>query len=217
MTLTEGPTPQANGESAGSADGGVKSSRIGCRSVQWWPTLAGIAFAAFVALDLFRGGEDGNDLASIVAASGLVYLAAAALRKPAAAWLMFFASVVVITAAKVGLTDFDATWVLLAVAALFAGYGLLRGATHPLGGLPLQTIAMIILGAVAATALLVNEIVGACLVAAGLLAHAAWDVYHHWTTVTAAQPIAPVRRYPNRRKASDIRPTMPIRFEGRRR
>jgi hypothetical protein len=38
---------------------------------------------------------------------------------------------------------------------------------------------MVVVGAVAAIALFVNEVVGAYLVAAGLLAHAAWDAYHH--------------------------------------
>lgn len=51
------------------------------RSLQYWPTLAGIAFAAFVASDLFSGRETGIDLAPIVAASGLVYLAAAGFEK----------------------------------------------------------------------------------------------------------------------------------------
>src|SRR5687768_11514635 len=54
----------------------------------------------FVALDLFRGEERGHELASIVAASGLVYLGAAALNQPRVAWLVFLGSVVVITAAK---------------------------------------------------------------------------------------------------------------------
>ena len=165
-------------------------NRIAWSSLQWWPTLAGIGFAAFVALDLVRGSENGSDLASIVAASGLVYLAAAALQKPATAWLVFFASVVVITVAKVGLTDLDATWMLLGLAVLFLGYGLLRGAAHPTGGLPLQTIGMIAFGAVAAMAQFVNEVAGAYLVAAGLLAHAAWDVYHHWADKVVARSLA---------------------------
>lgn len=159
-------------------------------SLQWWPTLAGIGFAAFVALDMFRGSEHGSDLGSIVAAAGLVYLAAAALQKPSTAWPVFFMSVVVITAAKVGLIDFDATWVLLGLAGLFAGYGLLRGATRPTGGLPLQTIAMIAFGTVAAIALIVSGDLGAYLVAAGLLGHAAWDAYHHWANKVVVRSLA---------------------------
>ena len=67
----------------------------GLRSIQWWPTVAGIVFAMFVALDLFRGEERGHELASIVAASGLVYLGAAALNQPRVAGLVFLGSVVV--------------------------------------------------------------------------------------------------------------------------
>ena len=40
--------------------------------------------------------------------------------------------------------DFDATWAILSLAGLFTGYGLLRGAARPTGGLPLQTTAMIV-------------------------------------------------------------------------
>lgn len=148
-------------------------------TLQWWPSLAGIGFAAFVALDMFRRTERGSDLAPIVAASGLVYLGAAALQKPSSAWPVFFVSVVVITAVKFGLIGFDATWVLLGLAGLFVCWGLLRGATRPTGGLPVQTIAMIAFGAAAAIAVVDAGAVGAYIVAAGLLAHAAWDVYHH--------------------------------------
>ena len=169
---------------------GMKMNRMALSSLQWWPILAGIGFAAFVAIDLVRGSENGSDLASIVAASGLVYLAAAALQKPSTAWLVFFASVVVITAAKLGLSDFDATWLLLGLAVLFLGYGLLRGATHQPGGLPLQAIGMVVFGAVAAIVLFVNEVAGAYLVAAGLLGHAAWDVYHHWADKVVARSMA---------------------------
>lgn len=153
--------------------------KTGWGTLQWWPTLAGIGFAAFVALDMFRGEEDGVDLAPIVAASGLVYLAAAALGKPSIAWLAFFVSVAVITAAKIGLIGFDGTWLLLGLAGLLAVYGVFRRTRGSTNGLPLQAIAMVVFGAIAAIALLVNREVGAYLVAAGLLGHAAWDVYHH--------------------------------------
>ncbi|MGH8168845.1 MAG: hypothetical protein ACREQ1_16515, partial [Woeseiaceae bacterium] len=116
--------------------------------------------------------------------------AAAALQRPASAWPAFFVSVVVITVAKLGLTGFDATWALLVLAALSVGYGVLRGATRSPGGLPLQTIAMIAFGAIAVTALFVNEVVGAYLVAAGLLAHAVWDAYHHLTNKVVVRSMA---------------------------
>jgi hypothetical protein len=149
--------------------------------VKRWPTAVGIALAAFVAWDL--SGESGSELAPILAASGLVYLGAAALRKPRSAWPLFLGTFVVISATRIaarfGVAAFDATWVFLGLAVVFVGYGLLTGAARPAYGLPLQSVAMLVVGAAAVIALMVNEDVGACLVAAGLLGHAAWDVYHH--------------------------------------
>jgi hypothetical protein len=168
----------------------VRQRPTGWRSLQGWPTLLGVGFAAFVALDMFRGEERGHELASIVAASGLVYLCAAALGKPSTAWPVFFGTIVVITAAKMGLVAFDATWLLLGLAVLFTGYGLLRGATRPAGGLPLQAFAMVAFGAIASIALFINQTVGAYLVAAGLFAHAGWDVYHHWVNKVVARSMA---------------------------
>lgn len=147
--------------------------------MQWWPSLAGVGFAAFVAFDLFRDNQNGADFAPIVAASGLVYLAAAALGKPSAAWPLFFLSVLVITAAEIGWIQFDPTWGLIGLAAAFFGYGLWRGMVRRRAELPLQTIAMAGFGTVSAVALAVNGPAGAYLVAAGLLAHAAWDIHHH--------------------------------------
>jgi hypothetical protein len=174
-------------KASGPTGGGLRTS---WRSLQWWPTLVAIAFTAFVASDLIRASESGADLAAVLAASGLVYLAAAALQKPASAWPVFIISVVVITAGRVGLIGFDPTWALIALAGLFLGYGLVRGATNPAGGLPLQTIAMLGFGGMAAAALYVNEAVGAYLVAAGLLGHAAWDVYHHRNNKVVVRSLA---------------------------
>jgi hypothetical protein len=166
------------------------SARRGWRSLQWWPTAVGLGFAVFVALDMFRGNEQGGDLAAVVAASGFVYLAAAALEKPSAAWPVFFLSVIAITLAKMGVIGFDATWLLFGLAALFVAYGLLRGVTRPAGSLPLQTIAMVGFGAVAAIALMLHGDLGAYVVAAGLLGHAAWDVYHHWANKVVVRSLA---------------------------
>lgn len=147
--------------------------------VQFWPSVLGIGFATFVAWDLFTGEEHGQEMAAIVVASGLVYLAAAALEKPWISWPVFIGSVLVITLAKLGLIGFDATWPQLVIAGLFAAYGLIRGAMRPEGELPLQAIAMVGFGAVAVVALFVHPTAGAYLVAAGLFAHAAWDFHHH--------------------------------------
>ncbi len=137
--------------------------------------VAGLGFAALIAFDLVSGVE----LAPVLAASAAVYLGAAALRRPAAAWPLFFATIVVITVARLADDRFEPTWVVLAGAAALLVYGLRRGAGRPRYGLPLQTVALLGFGAAAAAALVITPDLGAYLVAAGLLGHAAWDAYHH--------------------------------------
>jgi hypothetical protein len=143
--------------------------------VRRWPTLAGLGFAALVAFDLMSG----VDLAPVLAASAAVYLGAAALQRPAAAWPLFFATGAVITVARLLDDRFDPTWAILAGSAALLVYGLLRGATRPGYGLPLQTVGLAGFGTAAAAALLVTPDLGAYLVATGLLGHAVWDLYHH--------------------------------------
>jgi hypothetical protein len=140
-----------------------------------WPTLVGLGFAALIAVDLVSGVE----LAPVLAASAAVYLGAAALRRPGAAWPLFIATVVVITAGRLADDRLEPTWVVLGGAVALGIYGLLRGAARPGHGLPLQTLALLGFGAAAGAALVVNPELGAYLVAAGLLGHAAWDAYHH--------------------------------------
>jgi len=151
-----------------------------------WPTLAGLGFAALVAFDLASGVE----LAPVLAASAAVYLGAAALRRPAAAWPLFFAITAIITVARLLADRFEPTWVILAGAVALGVYGLLRGAGRPGYGLPLQTLALLGFGAAAGGALVVNPELGAYLVAAGLLGHAAWDAYHHRTNRVVVRSMA---------------------------
>jgi len=151
-----------------------------------WPTLAGLGFAALIAIDLMSGVE----LAPILAASAAVYLGAAALQRPAAAWPLFFATAVVITVARLLDDRFEPTWVILAGAVALLTYGLLRGAGRPGHGLPLQTAALLGFGAAAGAALMITPELGAYLVAAGLLGHAAWDVYHHRTNRVVVRSLA---------------------------
>jgi hypothetical protein len=92
-----------------------------------WPTLAGLSFAALVAFDL----ASGFDLAPVLAASAAIYLGAAALGRPAAAWPLFFATIIVITVARLLEDRLEPTWVILAGAVALGVYGLLRGAARP--------------------------------------------------------------------------------------
>jgi hypothetical protein len=147
---------------------------------RWWPAAAGAAMAGFAGLDIAEDG--GVGLAPVLAASAVIYLGAAALGRPRASWPLFFGSFVVLA-----LADDAATWVLFGGGALLAGYGLLRGTAR---GVPLQAVAMAGFGGAAALALAVSPDVGAYLVAAGLLGHAAWDVHHHRTGRVVARSLA---------------------------
>jgi hypothetical protein len=151
-----------------------------------WPTLAGLGFAALVAFDLASGVE----LAPVLAASAAVYLGAAALQRPAAAWPLFFVTVAVITVARLLDDRIEPTWVILAGAVALLAYGLLRGAGRPGHGLPLQTLGLLGFGAAAAASLAITPELGAYLVAAGLLGHAAWDLHHHRTNRVVVRSLA---------------------------
>jgi hypothetical protein len=142
-----------------------------------WPTWVAIALTVLIALDM----SEGADLAPAVAASALIYLGAATLGKPVAAWAVFLASVVVILATEALWND-GATWVLLGLAAPLVAYGLWSGVARSDNSFVHQAIAMVAFGAAAAFALSAGDDVGAYLVAGGLLGHAGWDSYHYRRT-----------------------------------
>ena len=149
-----------------------------------WPALAGIAFAVLAALGMGSGVEQ----APVLAAAAMIYVGSAALQKQGAAWPLFSASGVVIVAAR--FLGVDATLALLGCGVALGLYGLLRGVVRPGYGLPLQAVALLGFGAVAACALVVAPDVGAYLVAAGLLGHAAWDLRHYRRDRVVARSLA---------------------------
>ncbi|HWL99619.1 MAG TPA: hypothetical protein VNP20_19920 [Nocardioidaceae bacterium] len=152
-----------------------------------WPTLAGLGFAALVAL----GMTSGTEMAAVLAAAAVVYLGTAALRRPRAAWPLFFATVVVITVCRLLDDRYEPTWVLLGAGIVLVGYGLVRGAISPSYEVPpLQTLALLGFGAIATVALLTNPVIGSYLVALGLLGHSAWDLYHHATNAVVVRSVA---------------------------
>ena len=138
-----------------------------------WPA----ALAVLVAAGTAYGLTDGRDVASIVAASGLVYLAAAATGRRWAAWFAFGVTFALITLEK--FTGIDATAWMLGLAAVLLAVGLAGRRTSPWWSLPLQAGAMLVLGATAVLAIQLDETIGGLLVAAALLGHAAWDIHHH--------------------------------------
>ncbi|GAA2011472.1 hypothetical protein GCM10009739_24770 [Microbacterium ulmi] len=160
---------------------------VGQRNGWWqktWPAALGMVVAAATAYGL----TDGRAVAPVVAASGLVYLAAAATGRPRAAWVAFGVTIPLITVGK--LTGLDVTPWLLALAAVMLVVGLARRRTRPWWALPLQTAAMLVLGAAALIAVQLNATLGGLLVATALLAHAAWDIHHHRTRRVVVRSLA---------------------------
>jgi hypothetical protein len=149
-----------------------------------WPAVAGVGFALLVAAGMASGVEQ----APVLAAAALVYIGSAAMQKPGAAWPLFLGSVVVITAVR--LLGGDATLIVLGCGVALGLFGLLRGVVRPGYGLPLQTLALLGFGAIAAVALFVDTDLGAYLVAAGLLGHSAWDLHHYRTNRVVARSLA---------------------------
>jgi hypothetical protein len=155
-----------------------------------WPPVAALVFATFVAFG--SGPVDLTDIAPVITASAFVYLTAAALQHRVSAWPMFLVSVIVVTIGFVapGLDPSWSTWVMLAIAAVLVVYGLLRGALRPPWGVPLQCAAMAVFATAAITATHVEAGWAGLVVGAGLLAHTAWDVYHHRTSRVVARSMA---------------------------
>lgn len=155
-----------------------RSPRHRARGSLWhraWPAALGVLVAAGTAYGL----ADGRDVAAIVAASGLVYLAAAATARPWTAWAAFGVTFALITLDK--FTGVDATPWMLGMAAVLLLVGLAGRRVRPWWSLPLQTAAMLVLGTIALLAIRLDATAGGLLVAAALLAHAAWDIHHHRT------------------------------------
>jgi hypothetical protein len=152
------------------------SDRAGTRVTRNWPALAGLAIAAMSAYGIATGA----DVAAVVAASGFVYIAAAALGRPAAAWPAFGVAFVLIVVEKL-VPAADPILLMSAVAAVLAVVGVARGLLRPGHGLPLQAAAMLVLAVVALLAAQAQPVPAGLLVAGALLAHAVWDAYHHRT------------------------------------
>lgn len=145
----------------------------------WWQIAWPIALAVLVAAATTYGLTDGRDVAPVVAASGLVYLAAAATQRRWAAWVAFGIAFALIAVDKFAGLDAMPWLLMLAGVLVVVGPGSLR--THPWWALPLQSAAMVVLGGAAVLALQLDPTVGGLLVAAALLGHAAWDIHHHRT------------------------------------
>ena len=157
--------------------------------IRRWPSAAGILFAGSLAAGTSIGIATTADIAHVVTASGFVYLGAAALRRRMAAWPMFLVGFALISIGF-AIPAFNPTVWMLGVAALLAVHALLRGGSRPIWSFPLQAAAMMVLAAVAISAVSVGTPWAGLLVSTGLLTHAAWDVYHHRVDRVVARSMA---------------------------
>ncbi len=154
------------------------------------PATAGVLFA--LAIVVGPGPLEG-DFPAVLAAATVVYIGAAVIGSRRSAWLWFLATGVPIAADQVPDGAVDATAVLLALAAALLAVGVVRLARDTPADappLPLQLLAVVVFGTVAGLGAVADSRVGAVLVAAGLVAHAAWDWHHHRTRQVVTRPYA---------------------------
>lgn len=159
-------------------EAGAPARALHRRSSIWrrlWPAALGVIVAA----GTIYGLTDARDVAPVVAASGLVYLAAAASGRRAAAWIAFAVTFLLITLDK--FAGVDALPWLFGLAAVLLAVGFVGRRTSPWWSFPLQVAAMVILGAAAYLALQSSPLAGGLIVSAALLGHAGWDIHHHRT------------------------------------
>lgn len=156
----------------------------GARQGSWmlrrWPTAFGVVFGASLLAAYWFGFAETERMSQVLTAAGLVYLGAAALKLRAAAWPLFAVTVVLITIGFL-VPAFDPFWWMLGIAGVVVVVGLARGAVRPPWGMPLALGAMALIAVIAIMASRLEGPWAALVVAAGLLAHAAWDVFHHRT------------------------------------
>jgi hypothetical protein len=157
--------------------------RLRAVELHWWPTALGVVFALTLALGF------GTGFATIVMVCAVIYVFAAVAGRPRAAWLGFLASGPVVA---VGLV-FDAEWLALSITAVLGLVllivGLARG-TWRTAVNRWQLLGVAVFGALAVVASVTSPLVAGILIAAGLIAHAAWDVTHHVLRAVVSRPYA---------------------------
>lgn len=148
------------------------SSPVHGSGIRWWPTVIGLGFALAVGLGV------GSGFPAIVLVCAVIYLLAAVTARPGTAWLGFL-----ITSPAVAIGPLlDAEWLSLtvigAIGLVLVVIGLIRG-TWKVPVNRLQLLGVVVFGAIALGAYLVQPLLAGILIAVGLAAHAAWDIVHH--------------------------------------
>ena len=138
--------------------------------VHRWPSAVGLLAAA----GLFLAGADRASVALVVAIAATCYVAAAAFSLPRMAWAWIPLSFVVVLAGA--LVELDPLVATAGSAAVLVVVGLLRGAARP--ALTLEVAGLLLYGSISVGALLLAPTAGLVVVAATVIAHGIWDLWH---------------------------------------
>jgi hypothetical protein len=131
-----------------------------------------------LAFALAVGFGVGGGFPAIVLVCAVIYLLAAVVARPGAAWIGFLATSPAVAIGPL----LDAEWLSLmiigAIGVVLVVIGLLRG-TWTTAINRAQLFGIVGFGAVALLAYLVQPLLAGILIAVGLAAHAVWDIVHH--------------------------------------
>jgi diacylglycerol kinase len=137
-----------------------------------WPAALGFAVAALTLCDF----DDGREFAIVLLIASVGYLLIAVLERPRATWWVLAGLLVAVIGLRLLNIPAEPVLAVAAVAAMIVG--LLRGSLRRRWLPALQAPATMLFGTVAFIAVAVSPQIRSTLVAAGLLAHTAWDIIH---------------------------------------
>lgn len=134
-------------------------------------------------------GTSVQELAGVLPMLAFGYLAAAAVQRRQATWVLIVVVFAVFAALRLQAWVDPLVIVLLAALAIVAWAALVGRLWQP-EPVALETAGMVAFTAVALWALSVDVDTGRYVVAAGWLGHAAWDAAHHWGDRVVARSFA---------------------------
>ncbi len=146
-----------------------------------WPTIVGIATAVGVILV--------GDLAAVVLTCAGIYLLAAVTGRPGSAWIGFAASVPLVGLGRLLQAPWLPVAAIGAIAVAVVVLGVARGTWRRRENRR-QLAAMVGFGVAAVLAATLDTSFATAVVVLALLAHAAWDIWHHVTGAVVARSYA---------------------------
>lgn len=162
----------------------LAAERHGAESsgLAWWPSALGIVSGIAIGA--------GGSAAAIILVCAAIYLLAAVTGRPGSAWIGFLASFPFIALGRV----LDAPWISLAAVAGAVAVLVLIGAirrTWSTREHRRQLLGVVVFGGVALLAtVLGSALLGGAIAVLGLLAHGAWDIWHHRRRSVVSRPYA---------------------------